>query len=371
MNLLALEPYYGGSHRAFLDGWAAYSRHRFTILGLPPHNWKWRMRHAALSLAQQVDSLPTHEPPFDLLFCSDMLNLAEFIGLTGLPFNKLPSVAYFHENQLTYPVRQESERDLHFGMTNFTTAVAARQIWFNTAFHRDSFLDALKRMLKKMPDYNCLEYVDQIRAKSQVLPQGIEPMPERKKRLPGPTRLLWVARWEFDKNPEMFFDALFQLAEAGVDFKVDVIGQQFERVPEIFEQARSRLGDCIGRWGYQTNREEYIQALGEADIVVSTADHEFFGVSIIEAVAAGAFPLLPERLSYPELFGLGDRPEASDFFYDGSADGLVSRLQELLDRTRLGRLWEDNSVRRCIVESFYWKNLAPRLDDAIERVVQK
>jgi len=328
------------------------------------------MRHGAISLAEQIESLPTSEPPFDLLFCSDMLNLAEFVGLTRLPFNSLPSIAYFHENQLTYPVRDESERDLHFGMTNFTTAIAATEVWFNTAFHRDSFLDALNRMLKNMPDYNCLEYVDQIRAKSQVMPQGIEPMPERKKRLPGPPRLLWVARWEFDKNPEMFFEVLFRLVETGAEFRIDVIGQQFDTVPEIFDQARSRLGDRIVRWGYQTSREEYTQALGDVDIVISTADHEFFGVGIVEAVSAGAFPLLPERLSYPELFGLGDRPEASDFFYDGTLDSLVCRLRELIDRTNRGKLWKDSNLGRRIVEQYYWNNLAPRLDDAAERVAQ-
>ena len=54
MKVLALEPYYGGSHKAFLDGWRAHSRHEWTILGLPAYKWKWRMRHAALTFAEQV-----------------------------------------------------------------------------------------------------------------------------------------------------------------------------------------------------------------------------------------------------------------------------------------------------------------------------
>jgi hypothetical protein len=36
MNVFALEPFYGRSHRAFLDGWVAYSRHDWTVSGLSP-----------------------------------------------------------------------------------------------------------------------------------------------------------------------------------------------------------------------------------------------------------------------------------------------------------------------------------------------
>ena len=37
MNVLALEPYYGGSHKAFLNQWRARRRHSWTALTLPAH----------------------------------------------------------------------------------------------------------------------------------------------------------------------------------------------------------------------------------------------------------------------------------------------------------------------------------------------
>ncbi|MBN2130595.1 MAG: DUF3524 domain-containing protein, partial [Sedimentisphaerales bacterium] len=168
MRILALEPYYGGSHKAFLDGWSAASRHEWTVLSLPPYKWKWRMRHAAVTFAEMVAERASGDLPWDVLFCSDMLNLAEFLGLAPQGIRNVPSAVYFHENQLTYPVRFESERDYQFAMTNMTTALAADTVWFNSAFHRDSFLAALGSFLKRMPDYQFATAVERIGQKTRV-----------------------------------------------------------------------------------------------------------------------------------------------------------------------------------------------------------
>ena len=54
----------------------------------------------------------------------------------------------------------------------------------------------------------------------------------------------------------------------------------------------------------RTHAKKYLKILSEADIIVSTAIHEFFGISVVEAIAAGAYPLLPKRLAYPEVLAL-------------------------------------------------------------------
>ena len=53
--------------------------------------------------------------------------------------------------------------------------------------------------------------------------------------------------------------------------------------------------------GYVESKGEYWKWLAKADWVLSTADHEFFGIAVVEALFAGCLPWLPEKLSYPEL----------------------------------------------------------------------
>ena len=115
--------------------------------------------------------------------------------------------------------------------------------------------------------------------------------------------------------------------------------------------------------------------MAQADVVVSTADHEFFGIGIVEATAAGAVPLLPRRLSYPELLEpLGTAAEP--FFYDSDAAGkrpeaiLADALEAraaLLEQS--GTAWSpDEAHPAAVMQRFDWSRRAGAMDDAIEQV---
>jgi len=97
------------------------------------------------------------------------------------------------------------------------------------------------------------------------------------------------------------------LVSKGSKFHLSVLGEQYSEQPAIFEQTKTKLvsetSKCkILNWGFVPSKKQYFQILSTAHIVVSTAEHEFFGVSMIESAMMGCFPLCPNRLSYPELF---------------------------------------------------------------------
>ena len=69
--------------------------------------------------------------------------------------------------------------------------------------------------------------------------------------------------------------------------------------------------------GYVESKGEYWKWLNKADWVLSTAEHEFFGIAVVEALFAGCLPWLPEKLSYRELLpasarGLSPAASTSD-----------------------------------------------------------
>jgi glycosyltransferase involved in cell wall biosynthesis len=320
------------------------------------------MRHSAVTFASQLRELPGES--WDVLWVSDMLNLAEFLGLAPAGVRELPSVAYFHENQLTYPVRNPNERDLHFAFSNLTTAMASHQVWFNSSYHQTEFLTAARNYLSRMPDHAPMSELAEVNGKSSVLYPGISPMPLHSTRAAGPIRVLWNARWEHDKNPETFFAALRELRESGHEFRLLVLGESFRQSPSVFSDARREFAAEIQHWGHAPTREEYVRLCGSSDVVVSTADHEFFGLGVVEAVAAGAFPVLPDRLAYPEVIrtlGLS----WANCFYDGTTRGLADRIIKLASQLLRPDWGATVSRMQQAGRTFEWTTRAQHMDDAL------
>ena len=359
LRILALESYDGGSHAQFLDGIIAHSRHDFTRMSLPARKWKWRMRGAAIYFARQ---LLGDSEPYDVVFTSDTTAVADLRALLPAPLNGKPIVCYFHENQLTYPLPDESERDYQYGFTNITSCLAADAVWFNSRYHLDSFLNGVDRLLAKMPDFVPEGIADTIRSRAAVLPLGLDPelFDRACSAKEHPPTVLWNHRWEYDKNPDEFFETLFDLQRAGIEFRLIVAGENFRTAPPIFAAAEKLLAERIDHFGYAADRTAYLELLGRGDIIVSTAIHEFFGLAVLEAIAAGCYPLLPDRLSYPELL-----PPAvhSQCFYNDSRD-LRSKLTDLLTRP-LPPL--PPSLKQAVTD-LAWPNLIERFDEAFNDV---
>lgn len=359
-RILLVEPYYGGSHRAWADGLVDHSVHDIDLITHDDQFWRWRMRGGAVTLAEAVRAdVAAHGPP-DVVLVSDMVDAAALLGLLRRDLREIPVVLYLHENQLVHPLGPDQRFDEGLALRNWVGLVAADAVWFNSHFHREAFFAALPELLGRPADQRHLHLIEGVAAATAVLPVGVEvadlarrPRPEAD----GPPLVVWNQRWDHDKNPKVVFRTLVRLAADGVDFRLALAGENSRIDPREFAWVRSELGDRVVHVG-ALERADYLDLLVRGDVHVSAADHEFFGIAAVEAAAAGCVPVWPHRQSYPEL--IPERFHADCLYAEGELGSALRRALVHTEAVR-SRLRDLPSV----MMRFDWSIVAPRYDDAL------
>jgi glycosyltransferase involved in cell wall biosynthesis len=359
MKFLFIESFSIGSHALFANGLADHSSHAIDLIEMPGENFRWRMLGAALYMADRIPSLDT----YDGVIVTDLFNLADFKALTG---PKCPPVmVYFHENQLTYPQPGKDRSALMLGMINITTALAADMVLFNSAIHRNAFLTAVPEFLNRANDFKPQGIAEKIRQKSHVRYPGItltQVMESDLQKQTGPPLIIWNHRWGFDKNHQMFFKVLETLQEQDFDFRLALMGENFGMIPDEFVQAQKIFEDKIVAFGYVSSRAEYINWLKQGSIVISTAIQENFGMSVIEAMIMGCIPLLPNRLSYPEILPEGFHEQ---FLYKNKYD-LIEKLAQIISDVTA---YEETSKKLAReMRPFLWEHVIDSYDQILAQL---
>ncbi|XP_063196862.1 glycosyltransferase-like domain-containing protein 1 isoform X6 [Chroicocephalus ridibundus] len=371
MSVLLIEAFYGGSHKQLMDLLQEELREDCVLCTLPAKKWHWKARTAALYFTQTVPASTNYR----ILFASSVLNLAELAALRP-DLAKLKKVLYFHENQLVYPVQKCQERDFQYGynqvlswfMPEHKLAHLEKVIGVKSngdAYRSEGLPGQQKsRALMKTSDARresglreaqpglCTTQHEgppspltaPARSGTSEASESTNPCQEEDKQhltfnlgnissgrdyQQRPLHVAWPHRWEHDKDPETFFKVLLKLKEKDLPFHVSVLGEAFTEIPDIFAEAKKALGSSVLHWGYLPSKEDYFQALCMADVVISTAKHEFFGVAMVEAVYCGCYPLCPKALVYPEIF-------PAEYLYS-TPEQLFKRLQNFCKRPDIVR----------------------------------
>jgi len=295
-------------------------------------------------------------------------------------------VAYMHENQLTTPF-SSGDRDFangahwHYGMAHWRTLLACDGLVFNSYRHLQAFSDALPALIKEqcppdLVDRHVRRCHDLLRTKCAVLRYGLELdelllLSEASSSVAEGERdggdddaspvpvVLWNARLEEDKDPGTFLEVLSELRrhpqQRNVPFRLIALGRDPSKDQKWYRRIRDEFAsDELLHLGWCSDRAEYASWLRRADVVISTARHETFGISIVESAYCGALPLLPNRLSYPELFDPVDRFEELHFY--STKEECVDKLIRLLSLDSNERA--DAVARtRAAVQRFRWSSM--------------
>lgn len=299
-RILLLSPYDAKSHRYW---------HRQLTAGLPQFQWQvltlkdrhfaWRMGGNAISLQQQYPN--QLKANYAVILATSMTDLSTLLGLYP-HLNQAKKLLYFHENQFAYPINHKQQGLAEIQMRSIYAALAADCLLFNSNHNRDSFMQGVDALMKKMPDATPKNLAQSLNDRASILPVPIKTdvlMCRHTNESKEFLEVVWNHRWEHDKGPETLLE-LLRLCQNQPNIKFHILGQQFKQTPPAMQQILTQHTDQCLSIGYVENRADYLHTLQQTDIVLSTAHHDFQGIAMLEAIASGCTPIAPHRLVYPE-----------------------------------------------------------------------
>lgn len=368
MKIAYIEPFYSDSHKYWIDSYVRRSSHKINVLGLSGQHWRWRMKSGAIALAEQYRQ---QGQPYDLLLVSDMCDLPLFYAAAGLSSEVCPAAMYFHENQFAYPVspklRVDKQREaLDYGFINLKSAMAAKHSYFNSQYNLSSFLHGAENFIKSAPDSQEYFDLEVLEKKCSVLPLGIDfekidqvqtdtEIAKIRSEFSNYKFIVWNHRWNYDKNFPSFFNLIRNLKERNLKFKLVMLGQETLDSNDTYRDFQDEFDSDAVCWGYEEDYSRYISWLRVSDILPVTSNQDFFGISIVEAAYCGVRPMLPNRLSYPELFS------NLDLFYEDFKQLECKTVAFFKSELRQEFLTD--------LKRFSWANQLGKYDSSFERLV--
>ena len=369
-RFLLLSAYDAVSHKLWRERLTSlFAEDHWSQLTLSPRHFSWRIRGNSLLWALTEKALL--EQPYDLLIATSMVDLSALRGFVPA-LAEIPTLLYFHENQFAYPKNKQTRPNVEHQLVPLYSAFCADEIAFNSHYNRNTFLAGAKSLCKQLPDKIPAAFFGQL-TQSSVLPVPLNVFTcvEREK-TQSHLELVWNHRWEYDKWPELLLKVILKATEAKLPIRFHIVGEKFSKVPSQFSDIISRLkafseqsGIELGQLGYVESQTEYNRLLGNCDVVLSTALHDFQGLAIQEACLAGCIPLAPNDLAYPDYL-----PESCLYPRQGSDEATAEIILQSL-RLLIASKSKDSMPPPIDLSLYQGDEIAAAYEDVFNKMLAK
>lgn len=165
---------------------------------------------------------------------------------------------------------------------------------------------------------------------------------------------LFVGRVAQNKRVDLLLRAFAALRPTNPDFELRIVGQDWQGEVEALRSLATELGIA--------DRVTFAGAVGDAELIdeyararffVSASEHEGFGISAVEAMAAGCVPVLNDIAAFRRLMRPGANGLLVDFTDAPRAAVALASLADA-DLPAWGR------AAAASVESFSWERTMPK-----------
>lgn len=95
-----------------------------------------------------------------------------------------------------------------------------------------------------------------------------------------------------------------------------------DKAPHVFDWIRDKIQAhypdilFVKTQEHNLDKDEYYKLLNKAKVVFSCSKHENLGIGTYEAVRLGCVPIVPDKLSYKEMYPISNRYHMDDTWYE-------------------------------------------------------
>jgi hypothetical protein len=235
------------------------------------------------------------------------MNLADLLRSIPALAHKT-SIVYFHDNRL--PSHAPLEHD-PLELVHLNTAATATQAWFNSQFHLERFLARCEGVVRRHQELHNRNPMEQIAAKCVYVTPPVELA------LTAPAQKRDVHDVFADLrgcDTRALVGALSHLKEDGEEFRLT---------------AMTLPGDLPSTVGYipvdERDAAAISAAISRAGIYLSVRSDAYSDPLLLQALAAGCWPVVPDSGCYPEIVPMIIQLTS---LHDSTAQGLSTRLME-------------------------------------------
>lgn len=184
----------------------------------------------------------------------------------------------------------------------------------------------------------------------------------------GSHSLVFVGRQSKNKRLDKLLKAMSHLRESNPKASLVIVGPDWEGLQADLEMQAEALGlkDAVSFTG-ALPQKEMLKILSAARLFVSASEYEAFGLSAVEAMAAGAVPVLNRIPAFASIIDDGENGFLADFT-DGVAAAETLRLALDLPNKRLKEM---GALARKTASRHDWEAVAGSIVEIYEQVARE
>jgi hypothetical protein len=285
-----------------VDHWAYYHSHTIIAENLQRNGW-CRLIEARDPTYKHIRSTYGWDD-WDILAVMDRDNIYELFNNDPGTWRATPILSILLATGVSAASGPSNHLMLPFvACAEVANMLCATKVLLASEFHRDVTEAHYRGIFKDA-------LVDEIVSKIAVVPYAIDvPKVEEATRISEPVVIIFPHRTDPNKNPQGYVDYCEALRDLAPSLDITM------RVPLRPRSKKWRQAEKYVNVEYSPKplgRADMFNWFRSSDFVFSSAFQETYGLAIMEAVACGCWPILPDRVVYPEYHPqscLYDTPE--------------------------------------------------------------